>query len=254
MKPICSPLVLAAVLSLVAGCARLADRSPGTPPPVSPATMNSDTVPDPYVWLEEVTGEKALDWVREQNALSNRELTNSPLFEPTRLRLLEILDSKDRIPMVTKHGRFLYNFWRDRDHVRGLYRRTTMEEYRKPNPDWEMVLDLDELAAAEKENWVWKGAEILEPDYDLALVHLSRGGADAGVVREFDLRSKEFVPSGFKLSEAKSAITWRDRQTVYVGTDFGPASLTKSGYPRVVKEWKRGTSLSGAPTVLEGKE
>jgi prolyl oligopeptidase len=254
MKPIRFLLLTAAVGALVVGCARMADKSPGTATPASPSTMNATPVPDPYLWLEDVTGDKALDWVRQQNAVSNQELTNSPLFEPTRRRLLEILDSKDRIPMVSQHGRFLYNFWRDREHVRGLYRRTTLEEYRKPHPAWDTVLDLDAVAAAEKENWVWHGAEILEPDYDLALIHLSRGGADASVVREFDLRSREFVSDGFKLPEAKSSITWRDRQTVYVGTDFGPGSLTKSGYPRVVKEWKRGTPLSAARTVREGKE
>jgi len=208
---------------------------------------------DPYLWLEDVTGEKALDWVRQQNAVSTNELQAVPEFEPMRRRLLAILDSKERIPFVTKHGRFVYNFWRDDRNVRGLWRRTTLEDYKKPQPNWETVLDLDALAAKENENWVWKFANVLEPGYDRALISLSRGGADATVVREFDVKRKEFVAGGFALPEAKSRVDWRDRNTLYVGTDFGSNSLTKSGYPRIVKEWKRGTSLSEARTMFEGK-
>ena len=253
------PMALPLLIPLLAGCARVAEQNktsgrPAQAPAAASTMSTSDATPDPYLWLEDVTGEKALDWVRQQNAVSTQELTASPLFEPTRRRLLEILDSKERIPMVSKHGRFLYNFWRDQDHVRGLWRRTTLEEYRKASPAWETVLDLDQLGAADKVNWVWKGASILEPDYDLCLVQLSRGGADAAVVREFDLNRKEFVADGFKLPEAKARVSWRNRQTVYVGTDFGPGSLTKSGYPRMVKEWKRGTPLAEARTVYEGKE
>ena len=207
---------------------------------------------DPYLWLEDVTGEKALDWARQQNAVSTNELQSRPEFEPMRQRLLSIMDSKDRIPFITKHGRFVYNFWRDDKNVRGLWRRTTLEDYKKPQPKWETVLDLDQLAAKEKENWVWKYANVIERDHDRCLVSLSRGGADATVVREFDLKRKEFVAEGFTLPEAKSRVDWRNRDTLYVGTDFGSNSLTKSGYPRVVKEWKRGTPLSDARTIFEG--
>jgi prolyl oligopeptidase len=221
-------------------------------PSIASSTNNS-SADDPYLWLEDVTGEKALSWVREQNAVSTRELEALPEFERMRKRLLSILDSKERIPMVSKHGEFLYNFWRDEKNVRGLWRRTTLDEYKKKEPKWETVLDLDQLAATEKENWVWKGATIIEPDDDLALVHLSRGGADASVVREFDLKAVKFVSDGFRLPEAKSRVAWRNRNTVYVGTDFGPDTLTKSGYPRLVKEWKRGTPLADAKLVFEGK-
>lgn len=207
---------------------------------------------DPYQWLEDVTGQKQLDWVRQQNAVSTNELQGHPQFEPIRQRLLSIMDSKERIPFVSKHGDRFYNFWRDEKNPRGLWRRTTLNEYKKPNPKWEVVIDLDELGKAEKENWVWKSANVIEPGYDRALVALSRGGADATVVREFDLKKKQFVADGFKLTEAKNRVDWRDRDTLYVGTDFGPASMTKSGYPRIVKEWKRGTPLSSARTIFEG--
>ena len=218
-----------------------------------PASGASEPPADPYLWLEEVTGEKALNWVRAQNAISTRELEASSDFEPIRRRLLAILDSKEKIPYVTKHGGWCYNFWRDNQHVRGLWRQTTLAEFKKAEPAWETVLDLDQLAAAEKENWVWKGYDILYPSYDRCLVFLSRGGADASVVREFDLKSKKFVAGGFYLPEAKAAVAWRNRNTLYVGTDFGPGSLTASGYPRVIKEWKRHTPLAQAKLVFEGK-
>jgi prolyl oligopeptidase len=207
---------------------------------------------DPHLWLENVTDEKALAWVREQNAVSQRELEAQPDFAKIRERLLSILNSKERIPNVTKHGKFLYNFWRDEKNVRGLWRRTTLDEYKKSNPNWETVIDLDQLGATEKENWVWKSANVIEVTYDRALVSLSRGGADATVVREFDLKTKSFITNGFYLPEAKSRVDYRDRDTLFVGTDFGSGSLTESGYPRIVKEWKRGTPLSQARTTFEG--
>jgi prolyl oligopeptidase len=212
-----------------------------------------DPSSDPYLWLEDVTGERALKWVHEQNALSTEALEASPDFEPIRQRLLEILNSQQRIPYVEKHGKFLYNFWRDSAHVRGLWRRTTMDEYRKAEPAWESVIDLDQLATAEKENWVWKNVVVLEPDYDRCIVKLSRAGADAVVAREFDLTGKQFVADGFALPEAKSDVTWRDRDALYVGTDFGAGSLTESGYPRVVKLWLRKTPLSDAKLVFQGQ-
>jgi prolyl oligopeptidase len=209
---------------------------------------------DPRQWLEDVLGKKALAWVKQRNAKSTGELTKGPDFEPRRERILKILDSKEKIPYVAKHGEHFYNFWRDEKNVRGLWRRTTLEEYRKKEPAWETVLDLDQLGKDEKENWVWSGVRFLTPGNKRCLVMLSRGGADASVVREFDPVTKSFVKDGFHLPEAKSDISWRTIDSVFVGTDFGPGSLTKSGYPRLVKEWKRGTPLKDAVTVYEGKE
>jgi prolyl oligopeptidase len=216
-----------------------------------PARADGDD--DPYLWLEDVTGKKPLDWVKKQNAETIAELTKSEAFQATQKRLLEILDSDQRIPFVTKHGDFYYNFWRDAKNRRGLWRRCTLEEYHKAKPDWEVVLDLDALGKAENENWVWTGASVLKPTHDRCLLLLSRGGADATVIREFELKSKSFVKDGFTLPEAKSRVAWRSRDSVFVGTDFGPGSLTKSGYPRLVKQWKRGTPLSDATLVNEGK-
>jgi prolyl oligopeptidase len=216
-----------------------------------PLAMADD--PDPYLWLEDVTGDKALAWVKERNAESVAELTKTPEFQAMNERLLKILDSKDKIPFITKRGEFYYNFWRDEKNPRGLWRRTTLDEYRKPEPRWETVIDLDALAATEKENWVWHGSTWLEPSYDRCLIALSRGGADADVVREFDPKTKTFVTDGYSLPEAKSRIAWRNTDSVFVATDFGPGSLTSSGYPRIVKEWRRGTKLADAKLVFEGK-
>ena len=208
---------------------------------------------DPFLWLEDVQGERALAWVRERNAHSQQVLQATPGFESLRSRLAELLNSTDRIPRIARHGDWLYNFWQDPTNKRGLWRRTTLAEYRKPGTRWETVLDLDALAAAEGENWVWGGANCLGPQDRRCLISLSRGGADAKVVREFDTVTKAFVKDGFTLPEAKSDVEWLDADTVYVGTDFGPGSLTSSGYPRISKRWKRGTPLSAAVTVFEGK-
>jgi prolyl oligopeptidase len=208
---------------------------------------------DPFQWLEEVMGEKPLTWVRERNAESTGELARSDNFLALEHRVLEILDSDARIPTIEKLGPYYYNFWRDARNPRGIWRRTTLEEYKKPRPHWEVVLDLDALGKEENTNWVWHGAQTLKPEYKRALVSLSRGGADASVVREFDLNTKSFITAGYTLPEAKSQIAWRNDNSVFVGTNFGPGSLTTSGYPRVVKEWTRGTPLDQAAVVFEGQ-
>jgi prolyl oligopeptidase len=205
-----------------------------------------------HLWLEEVDGVAALAWVRERNAATQALLQARPDFEPTRRKLLAVLDSTDRIPQIVRRGGWLYNFWQDAAHPRGLWRRTTLPEYRRAQPEWETVIDLDALATAERENWVWAGATCLGPAYRRCLVSLSRGGADAKVVREFDAVAKTFIADGFTLPEAKSDVTWIDADHLYVGTDFGPGSMTDSGYPRIIKRWTRGTPLAEAVSVFEG--
>ncbi|MGH3776809.1 MAG: prolyl oligopeptidase family serine peptidase [Pseudonocardiaceae bacterium] len=208
---------------------------------------------DPYRWLEDVTGERALSWVRERNSETVAELTGGSRFETLRAEIREVLDSTDRIPRITRRGGYRYNFWRDREHPRGLWRRTTLAEYRKERPDWEILLDVDALARDEDENWVFHGAQCLRPDYRWALVSLSRGGADAAVVREFDIDRREFVTDGFQLLEAKSFVGWIDADRIYVATDFGPGTLTTSGYPRTVRQWRHSTPLAEAEVVYEGR-
>ncbi|KAA0255069.1 S9 family peptidase [Acidobacteria bacterium ACD] len=207
---------------------------------------------DPFAWLEEVQGEKALAWVAQQNAKSTKLLEARKEFQPIYERTLQILDSKDKIPFPELHGETVYNFWRDEAHERGIWRRTSLASYRTASPEWETVLDVDALAKEEGKAWVFHGADCLPPAYVRCMVSLSPGGSDASVQREFDTGTKRFVPGGFSLPEAKSRVAWRDEETLWVGTDFGPGSLTSSGYPRVVKLWKRGTPLSEARTVFEG--
>ncbi|WP_027501228.1 prolyl oligopeptidase family serine peptidase [Rhodococcus sp. UNC363MFTsu5.1] len=212
---------------------------------------------DPYLWLEDVTAEPALDWVRERNDRTTGQFTENAGFEDLQGRIRAVFDTDARIPYVRLRGKYLYNFWRDSAHVRGLWRRTTMAEYRTDAPDWDVLVDVDELAERDGENWVWSGAQVLRPGQERALVSLSRGGADATVTREFDLERRRFVePSdgGFFLPEAKTDISWIDVDTVYVGTDLGPGSLTDSGYPRVAKRWTRGTDIAEAVTVFEGEQ
>jgi prolyl oligopeptidase len=207
--------------------------------------------PDPYLWLEDITGEAALTWVRQHNDPTLAELCDDR-FEQFRAQALEVLDTDARIPYVVRRGDHLYNFWRDTEHTRGVWRRTTLEQYRGESPDWEVLIDLDALAAEEDENWVWAGANVIEPDFSRALISLSRGGADAAVEREFDMRTREFVVDGFTLPEAKTLIDWHDEDTVLVGTDFGEGSLTDSGYPRLVKRWRRGQPLADAELLFSG--
>jgi prolyl oligopeptidase len=216
----------------------------------TPAVADSD----PYLWLEDVTGDKALAWANEHDAKSKAELEARPEFKAIHERLLAIYNSHDRIPDVVKRGSWLYNFWQDDKNPRGLWRRTTLAEYRKTEPAWEVVLDIDKLNVEEKTNWVWKGARCLFPKYELCLVSLSHGGADAVEVREFDLTKKAFVKGGFLLPESKGEVAWRNRDSLYIARDFGPGTLTKSGYPRIVKEWQRGTPLAEAKVIFEGAE
>lgn len=214
---------------------------------------DEDPTEDPYLWLEDVTGETALGWVRERNAETVAALAETPAFKELEHGIREALDDDGRIPFAVRRGRHLYNFWQDADHVRGLWRRTTPEEYRTDRPAWETVLDLDALAAAEGEKWAWAGSRVLGPDHRHALVLLSRDGADACVVREFDLDTLKFVEGGFEVAEARTQIGWIDRDRVWIGTDFGPGSMSGSGYPLQVRRWHRGTSLHEAELVYEGR-
>ncbi|MEU8818674.1 prolyl oligopeptidase family serine peptidase [Actinoplanes sp. NPDC048796] len=212
--------------------------------------MVDRVVDDPYLWLEDLDGSDVARWVAERNAE-----TLGALGGDRRLRdeIREVLDSKERVPIPSWRGDGLYyNFWTDADHPRGLWRRTTAEQFRLEEPEWEVLLDLDALNRAEGENWTWGGVTVLRPSYDRGLICLSRGGADAVVVREFDLARRVFLEDGFTLPEAKSRVSWIDADHLYVATDFGPGSLTSSGYPRVVKRWRRGTPPAAAELIFEG--
>lgn len=222
--------------------------------PSAPVAEQPD---DPYLWLEDVEGEEALAWARERNEetiAAIRGGEGGDELDALSARLLEVFDASDKIPRVSKIGDRYYNLWKDAEHKRGLWRRTTLESWKTDTPEWETVLDLDALGAAEGENWVWKYADCLPPEYQRCMLSLSRGGADATVMREFDLGTKSFVTKKpFELPEAKQWTDWIDKNTLYVGTDFGEGSLTDSGYARQVKVWKRGKPLSKAKLAFEGE-
>ena len=209
--------------------------------------------PEPHdenLWLEEIHGEEQLAWVARQNDATSAVL-DSPDTDALAARILEVIDSDDRIPLVSRRGEHLYNFWRDTEHPRGLWRRTTLDGYLADATEWEILLDVDALGREENTEWVFSGARVLPHDNDRALVQLSPDGGDAVVVREFSIASRSFVADGFVVPLAKSRVSWIDHDTVFVATDFGPGSLTTSSYPRSLRRWSRGTALEEAVVVRE---
>jgi prolyl oligopeptidase len=209
---------------------------------------------DPYLWLEDIDSARSLQWVKQQNEITKKRLSSLPGYQALYNDALKILTSNSRIPQVDQHGIYFYNLWQDQAHPRGLYRRTTLTELSKQDTQWELLLDIDALSKTEGKLWAFGGANFLAPDNKRCLISLAPGGGDAAEIREFDVESKQFVPNGFTLPTAKSQVSWRDLNTLYVATDFGAGSLTKSGYPRIVKVWQRETDLATAPTLYEGDE
>jgi prolyl oligopeptidase len=208
---------------------------------------------DPYAWLSTIDGPRAMAWVKAQNDTTLATLRADPRFDSLYQRVLEVITSRDRITWPDQMGAFIYNFWQDAEHPRGIWRRVATSAYVGGAPEWETVLDVDALATAERQPWAFKGADCLPPGYRRCLISLSRGGGDAVEVREFDTRTRRFVADGFRLPEAKTRIAWIDSNAVLVATEFGAGSLTSSGYPRIVKRWRRGTPLSAATTVFAGQ-
>ncbi len=208
---------------------------------------------DPYLWLEEIDAEQSLTWVENRNQNTKQKLAGHPVFEPVRARMLDILNADDRIPFPGIMGDYLYNFWQDTENPRGLWRRSTWESYLTGNPEWETVLSIDALAEEEDVNWSYAGAVCLPADYTRCLVRLSRGGADAVEIREFNTITKTFIEDGFYLPEAKQSVDWLDENTLLIASDFGEGTLTTSGYARIAKLWTRGTELSEAETLFEGE-
>jgi len=240
-------LVLTALAALI-GAGVLAGAKVDKNPQTAAAAAD-----DPYLWLEDVHGAKALEWVKAQNVKSTAVLQADPDYQKDYDAILKVLDATDRIPYGELDHQYVFNFWQDAAHPKGIWRRTTVADYANASPTWDVLLDVDRLAADEHENWVWKGADCA-PSLTRCLLSLSRGGGDAVVVREFNPDARAFVTGGFELTEAKSQITWLDEDTVVFGTDFGAGSMTTSGYPRIVKLWKRGEPMASARTVYEGKE
>lgn len=207
---------------------------------------------DPYLWLENVDDEKALEWVESMNNATIEVLEAVPQYESIFEKSLEIYNSSERIPSPGIVGDHVYNFWQDADHVRGIWRRMDKSEYLGGSEDWEILLDLDAMMEKDGVKWVYKGAQGLFPDYERFIINLSKGGGDATIKREFDVNAKSFVEGGFELGESKGGVSWLDKNTLIVSVDFGEGTTTTSGYPKQVKVWKRGTDLAEAELLHDG--
>ncbi|HEM49051.1 MAG TPA: S9 family peptidase, partial [Caldithrix sp.] len=198
-------------------------------------TVGAQNSDDPYLWLEDVEGDSAMSWVLAQNKITVDAIQAHPDFEKIKKNILDVLNSTERIAYPTIHGKYVTNFWQDDKNERGLWRRTTLENYLQDSVQWETLLDLDALSEQEGEKWAYSGVSYLYPDTSLCMIELSRGGSDAVEMREFDLRTKEFVKDGFYVPEAKSSVDWIDKDHLILSTNFGEGSLTTSGYPRIAK-------------------
>jgi prolyl oligopeptidase len=205
---------------------------------------------DPYLWLEEIDGDRALAWVEAQNAATLARFGDRR-FEADRDTLAAIYDRPDNIPVIARRGAKVFNFWKDAEHPRGLWRATSLDSFRGAQPDWDIFLDLDALAVKEGEDWTWSGASTIPGSHDRAMLMLSRGGADAVVLREFDLAARDFVSGGFALPEAKGGAVWLDRDTLLLSSALGADMATSSGYARTVRLWRRGADPLTAPIIFE---
>jgi prolyl oligopeptidase len=208
---------------------------------------------DKYLWLEEVDGEMALEFVNTLNKATVEKLSAEKDYQAIYDKSLEIYNSIERIAYPTIQGNYVYNFWKDKDHVRGIWRRSPLDSYTSGQPVWETLLDIDELSKKDDIKWVYKGSSGLYPDYNRFLVQLSNGGGDAVIIKEFDVNKKQFIEDGFYIDESKGVASYVDENTLLVATDFGEGTMTTSGYPRQVKLWKRGTSLKDAQLIYEGE-
>ena len=207
---------------------------------------------DPYLWLEEVEGDAALQWVNSQNEITQARYTNSERFNETYQFLLDEYNSDDRIPYAYVQNGEMYNFWRDESNVRGIWRKTSIEKYQEEKVEWEVIIDIDQLAKDEDKNWVWRGADCLAPNYERCLIRLSDGGKDAVVVREFNLISKSFIDDGFATLESKQYFSWVNQDQILIATNFGEGSMNESGYPSQVRLWDRNQDIGDAREVFQG--
>ena len=212
----------------------------------------ASAAPDPYLWLEEVNSPRALAWVRAESDRTLQPLKADPHYRPFAAQALALAQATDRIPLPEILDGQVYNLWQDEAHTQGIWRRTGLDGYRAALPPWQTVLDLDALSRAEHHTWVWKGDTCAHPADRPCLVSLSEGGEDAVTTREFDLTSASFVPGGFTIPHAKQVADWEDADTILVGTDWGPGSMTDSGYPFVIKRLHRGQDLSKAVEIFRG--
>ncbi|UCI05018.1 prolyl oligopeptidase family serine peptidase [Mesorhizobium sp. B1-1-8] len=209
---------------------------------------------DPFLWLEERNSKEALDWVHRQNELTVAELQGDPCYQPAFDTSLDLMTAEDNMPVGSALAGHVYNFWQDKTNALGLWRRTSVASYKTDKPEWEPIIDFDTLSAKEGVKWVFGGASRLYPDFNRCLLSMSPDGGDASEMREFDITTKSFVEDGFRAPASKSGFSWLDKDTVIVSAAFEEADKTQSGYPRVIKLWRRGTKLEDATPVFEAEK
>jgi prolyl oligopeptidase len=237
--------------ALVSACLFAAFATLASPAVAQQGSVN-DGQADKYLYLEEPVSPRALDWVKAENAKTAKVLEADPHFQPFMADALKVAEDPNRLAAPDLRGGEVYNQWRDKEHVHGILRKTTVADYLSPAPHWKTVIDYDALAKQDATSWVARGLNCLYPGDGICLVNLSSGGEDAVTLREFNLKTGEFVKDGFALPRSKMSVSWHDANTLYVARDWGPGTMTKSGYPFIVKEWKRGTPLEGAKEVFRG--
>ena len=238
-------------LGLLVNSVLLASPQPSSTGSSSTGSSSTEQA-DPYTWLEDIHGERQLAWVKAENARTAAVLEKDKHFAAFEADALKVLQSPDRLALPVFRGDAIYNTWRDAAHVRGIVRRTTLADYLQQSPHWETVLDYDALSKTENQSWVGEGLNCLEPDEELCLVALSAGGEDAITLREMNLKTAKFVDSGFVLPHGKQRAAWKDSDTLLIGREWGPGTMSESGYPITVREWKRGTPLESAHEVFRG--
>ena len=208
--------------------------------------------PDKYTWLEDIHGDKPMEWVKAEDARTAAVLEKQKPFTELQEDALKVLDSPDKLPGPVFRGQMVYNTWRDKDHIRGIVRRTTLESYLSSDPKWETVIDYDALGKQDQKSWVGHGLDCLQPEEQICLAALSVGGEDAATLREFDLKTSKFVEGGFVLPRGKQRTAWLDKDTLLIGRDWGPGTMSEAGYPITIRKWKRGTPLESAVEVYRG--
>ncbi|MGC1423728.1 MAG: prolyl oligopeptidase family serine peptidase [Terracidiphilus sp.] len=208
--------------------------------------------PDKYTWLEDIHGDKSMEWVKTENARTAAVMEKQASFAPLDEDALKVLDSPDKLASPQFRGGLVYNTWRDKDHVRGIVRRTTLESYLTDDPKWETVIDYDALGQQDKQSWVGHGLACMQPEEERCMVALSVGGEDAVTFREFNLKQGKFIEGGFVMPRGKQRLAWLDEDTLLIGRDWGPGTMSEAGYPITVRKWKRGTPLEGAVEVYRG--
>ncbi|WP_217569002.1 prolyl oligopeptidase family protein [Mesorhizobium sp. GbtcB19] len=215
---------------------------------------SADSTEDPFLWLEDRNSKQSLDWVHRQNALTVAELQGDPSYQAAFDTALDLMTAEDNMPVGAALAGYVHNFWQDKTNALGLWRRTTVASYKTDRPDWETIIDFDQLSAKEGVKWVFGGASRLYPDFDRCLLSMSPDGGDASEMREFDIATRSFVEGGFSARASKSGFSWLDKDTVLVSAAFEEEDKTQSGYPRVIKLWRRGTKLEDATPIFEGEK